>query len=49
MIAQGNCPNVDSIVGLLVMAIAAKSDQNHGVTEEVMPGYTGEDKDKWEL
>ena len=42
MMAEGNHPNMDSFVRLLVMAIAAESDQNHGVSEEIMPDYTGE-------
>ena len=36
MTAQGNRPNADSFVGLLVVAIAAESDQNHRVSEEIM-------------
>ena len=48
MKAQGNRPNADSFVGLLVVAMAAESDQNHGVSEEIMPDYTGEDEDEWE-
>ena len=31
MMAQGNRPNAGSFVGLLVVGIAAKSDQNQGV------------------
>ena len=48
MMAQGNRPNADSFVGLLVVAMAAESDQNHGVSEEIMPDYTGEDEDERE-
>ena len=46
MMAQGNPPNADSFFGLLVVAIAAESDQNHGVSEEIMPDYTGKDEDR---
>ena len=48
MMAQGNGPNTDFFVGLLVVAMAAESDQNHGVSEEIMPDYTGEDEDERE-
>ena len=46
MMAQGNRPNAGSFVGLLVVGIAAESDQNHGVSEEIMRDYTGEDEDE---
>ena len=48
MMAQDNRPNADSFVGLLVVAMAAESDQNHGVSEEIMPDHTGEDEDERE-
>ena len=41
MMAQGNRPNAGSFVGHLVVGIAAESDQNQGVSEEIMPDYTG--------
>ena len=46
--AQGNRPNAGSFVGLLVVGIAAESDQHHGVSEKIMPDYTGKDEDEWE-
>ena len=49
MMAQGNPPNVNSFVGLLVVAMAAENDQNHRVSEELMPDYTGEDEDDQKL
>ena len=48
MMAQGNRPKAGSFVGLLVVDIAAESDQNHEVSEEIMPDYTGEDQDERE-
>lgn len=44
--AQGNRPNEDSFGGLLVVAIAAESDQNEQASEDIMPNYTGEDEDE---
>ena len=46
--AQGNRPNADSCDGLLVVAIAAESDQNHKVSEEIMPDYTSDDENERE-
>ena len=37
-----------SFVGLLVVDIAAESDQNHEVSEEIMSNYTREDEDERE-
>ena len=48
MMVQGNHPNAGSFVGLLVAGIAAESDPNHGVSEEIMADYTGEDEDEGE-
>ena len=48
MMPQGNRPNAGSFVGLLVVGIAAERDQNHGISEEIMPDYTGEDEDERE-
>ena len=49
MMAQGYRLNVGFFVGLLVLGISAKSDQNQGDSEEIMPDYTGEDEDELEL
>ena len=46
MMAQRNRPNTDFFDGLLVVAIAAESDQNHGVSEEILSDYTGQDQDE---
>ena len=48
MMAQGNRPKEDSYAGLLVVAIAAREDGEHGVEEEIGPDYTGEDEDERE-
>ena len=48
MMAQDNRPNAHSFVGLLGIVMAAESVQNHGVSQEIMPEYTGEDEDKRE-
>ena len=48
MMAQGNRPKAGSYVSLLVVGIAAEYDQNHGVSEEIMPDYTGEDENERE-
>jgi len=48
MLAQGNCPNSNSFVGLVVVAIVAESDKKHRVSETVMLDHTGEDEDKRE-
>ena len=48
MMAQDNRPNAGSFVGLLVVGIAAECDQNHRISEEIMPDYTGEDEDERE-
>jgi len=42
MMAQANRPNGGTFAGLLVVAIDAESDGNHGVEEEIDPDYTGE-------
>jgi len=44
MMAQGNHSNMDSFVGLLVVAITAEDDQNHGVSEGIMLDDTGKDQ-----
>jgi hypothetical protein len=49
MMAQGNRPNEGSYAGLLVVAVAATEDSEHGVEEEIGPDYTGEDEDEREL
>ena len=48
IMAQGNRPNAGSFVGHLVVGIAAESDQDQGVSEEIMPYYTGENEDERE-
>ena len=48
MMAQGNRPKAGSFVGLLVVGIAAESDQNYRILEEIMPDYTGKDEDERE-
>jgi len=42
---QANHPNEGTFAGLLVVAIDAESDQNHGVEEEIGPDYTSEEED----
>jgi len=49
MMAQANRPNEGTFAGLLVVAIDAESDENHGVEEEIGPDYTGKEEDEWEL
>jgi len=46
MMAQANCPNEGTFAGLLVVAIDAESDENHGVEEEIRPDYTSEEEDE---
>jgi len=48
MMAQAKRPNEGTFAGLLVVAIDAESDENHGVEEEIGPDYTGEEEDKRE-
>jgi len=48
MMAQANCPNEGTFAGLLVVAIDAESDENHGVEGEIGPDYTGEEEDERE-
>jgi len=48
MMAQANRPNEDTFAGLLVVAIDAESNENHGVDEEIGPDYTGEEEDERE-
>ena len=49
MMAQGNRPNEGSYAGLLVVAVAATEDSEHGVEAEIGPDHTSEDKDEQEL
>ena len=48
MMAQGNRPNEGSYTGLLVVAVAATEDSEHGVEEEIGPDHTSEDEDEQE-
>jgi len=48
MMVQGNRPKEGTFAGLLVVAIDAESDENHGVEEEIWPDYTGEEEDERE-
>ena len=48
MMAQGNRPNEGSYAGLLVVAVAATEDSEHGVEEEIGPDHTSEDEDEQE-
>jgi len=45
---QANRSNEDTFAGLLVVAIDAESDDNHGVEEEIGTDLTGEEKDERE-
>ena len=49
MMAQGNRPDEGSCAGLLVVAVAATEDSEHGVEEEIGPDHTSEDEDEQEL
>ena len=46
MMAQDNHPKADSFVGLWGIAMAAESDQNHRVSEEIMSDYSGENENQ---
>ena len=48
MSTQGNHPNAGSFVGLLMVSIAAKSNQNHGVLEVIMQDYNSKDENQRE-
>jgi len=48
MMAQANRTNEGTFACLLVVAIDAESDENHGVEEEIGPDYTGEEEDERE-
>ena len=50
MMAQANRPNEGIMIfaGLLVVAIYAESDENHGVEEEIGADCTGEEWDERE-
>ncbi|KAG0133819.1 hypothetical protein HOY82DRAFT_603468 [Tuber indicum] len=49
MMAQGKRPNEGSFVCLMVVAIAAQGDMDHGAEDEIRPDYPGEDEDEEEL
>jgi len=48
MMAQSNRPNRDSLVGLLLVAMAAESDENYRVLEEPMRDDTCENENELE-
>ena len=48
MLGQAKRPLEGTFAGLLVVAIDAESDENHGVEEEMGPDYTSEEEDERE-